>query len=194
MKKILFSVATSAVLFSGAASADNFQRAVDYLKDDAYVKATIGFADVGLDDSALAVTGTYGKNLPHIHPGVSAEFDLSFSLSDAESTYSHSMGRGKLSASYVALGAYGVYEHGLDDLLANLSIYGRAGLVYTSFDAETSSSYGGYSASNSFSDSSFDLGLGVGGRYQYNEPVSFVVDYTTFDEVDLFSVGARYEF
>lgn len=194
MKKMLLAVATSAAMLSGTAVAADVDGALDFVKKDAYVKGTVGFADFGLDDSALAITGTYGKRLEHFYPGFSAEVDLSFSLTDAESSYSGSMGSGEVTGSYVSLGGYGVYEYPLDNVVKNLSAYGRAGLVYTSVDVETSVTVGNMSSSSSMSDSSIGLGLGGGAKYQYSKQLSFVADFTMADDIDLFTVGTRYEF
>ncbi|MDO3722821.1 outer membrane beta-barrel protein [Marinobacter sp. chi1] len=188
MKKVLIASAIASALAAAPVSAQEGQNTVDYLKQDGYFKALIGFADLGLDDAALAVTGTYGKRLPQVHPNFRFEADLGLSLSDAESSYNDGFGnRVKTSASYFLLGGYGVYEHPLDN---KLSVYGRGGLVYVSSDVEVKSA----GLSRSGSDSSIELGIGAGGKYQYTPKTAFIVDLSKIDDYEAFSVGAQFEF
>lgn len=189
MTRSLIAVAiTSALLSAPAIAADDMQKTEEFLKQNAYFKALIGFADLGLQDSALAVTGTYGKRLTHIHPQLRAEVDLGLSLTDAESSRrDFNGGTIKTSASYFLLGGYGVYEHPLDD---KFSLYGRGGLVYVSYDAKTRFTGG----STSGSDSSIEVGIGAGGKYQYTPTTAFLLDLSHIDDYDAFSVGAQFEF
>lgn len=189
MKKIVIASAISAGLLGSAAAHADMSTILDNWQDRAYGQAKIGTTDMGLDDNALTVTGVAGLKTPSIHPMLSFEADLTFTLADAESTYSSSMGSSKIEASAFSLGGYAVASY--DQLpIENLTPFVRAGLAYTSVDVTASNSV----ASVSGDDSEIDLGLTAGVRYQINEQFGVVADYTTVSELDTLNVGVQYNF
>lgn len=191
MKNILVCSALSATLVTGLVHADTHDTRGDAftsqkLIENGYAEARLGFADMGLDDSATVIAGTFGTSLAHVYPGLGAEADLTITAADAESDYFGST----LEASYFSLGGYATYTYSLDKEIKGLEVLGRLGLTYT--DAEASASNGSVSASAS--DSSIDIGLGIGARYNLRDNLAIVGRYDTYESIDVLSVGATFRF
>lgn len=160
----------------------------DNWQERSYAQLKLGFADLGLSDSAMTLTGTYGLELAHIHPQLSAEADLLLTLADAESKFSSSMGSTTVEASVFGMGGYLVGSY--DQLpVENLVPYARIGIAYTS--AEVKASNGTASAAGD--DSTFGLGLGIGARYSVNEQLGVLAEFNS-TEYDVWNVGAHYKF
>lgn len=190
MKKIIIASAVSAGLLGSAVAHADMSTILDNWQDRAYAQAKVGTTDIlGLDDNALTVTGVAGLNTPSIHPMLSFEADLTFTLADAESTYPSSVGSTKIEASAFSLGGYAVASY--DKLpIENLTPFVRAGLAYTSVDVSASNGV----ASVDGDDSEIDLGLSAGVRYQINDQFGVVADYTTVSELDTLNLGVQYNF
>ncbi|MBW7470250.1 outer membrane beta-barrel protein [Marinobacter sp. M216] len=191
MKNVLICSALTAALASGYAHADNHSSngsaiSGQSLVENGYVEARLGFADVGLDDSAIVVAGTFGTSLAHVYPGLGAEADLTLTAVDAESNYFG----GKVEASYASLAGYATYTYSLDKQIKDLEVLGRLGLAYT--DAEASASNG--SATASADDSSIDIAIGIGARYNLRDNLALVGRLDTYEDIDVFSVGATFRF
>lgn len=191
MKHVLICSALTAALASGFAQADNHGTKGNAitgqsLVENGYVEARLGFADVGLDDSAVIVAGTFGTSLSQVYPGLGAEADLTLTAVDAESNYFG----GTVEASYASLAGYATYTHSLGKEIRGLEVLGRLGLAYT--DADVSASNG--MASASASDSSIDFAIGIGARYNLRANLALVGRLDTYDDIDVFSFGATYRF
>ncbi|WP_166255985.1 porin family protein [Marinobacter salicampi] len=193
MKKV--SALAAVVLVSGfgacAASAQEksfTEGLTDNWQERSYAQIKLGFADLGLSDDAMTLTGTYGIELAHIHPQLSAEADLLLTVADAESKISHYWGSTTVEASVFGMGGYLVGSY--DQLpIENLVPYVRIGIAYTS--AEIKASNGGASAGGD--DSTFGLGYGIGARYNLNSQFGVVAEFSS-TEYDVLNVGAHYKF
>lgn len=193
MKRTLLTsvVAATAIFGASFASAQNSSvtdGTFDNMKERSYAQLKVGFADVGLDDSALTLTGTYGLELPNVHPMLSFEADMLLTLADGESEFKNIYGSTTVEASVFGLGGYLVGSY--DELqVENLVPYVRVGLAYTSAEVEASNSV----ASASGDDSSIGLGLGIGARYQVADRIEILAEYNSTD-VDVMNIGVHYEF
>ncbi|SFM76979.1 outer membrane beta-barrel protein [Marinobacter pelagius] len=192
MKNALICSALCAALASGVAHADNHGTSgsngltTNDLVANGYAEARLGFADMGLSDDAIVIAGTFGTSLDQILPGLGAEAELTLTAADAEQSYSDGFGNNyKLEASYFGLGGYATYTLNLDEQVKGLELLGRAGLVYV--DAEVDTEFG------SGSDSSIELGVGIGARYNLQNNLAIVGRFDTYD-IDVLSIGATYRF
>lgn len=187
MKNALICSALCAALASGVAHADNHGTSgsngltTNDLVANGYAEARLGFADMGLSDDAIVVAGTFGTALDQVLPGLGAEAELTLTAADAESSY---FGQ-TLEASYFGLGGYATYTLDLDQQVKGLELLGRAGLVYVDADVDT--------AFGSASDSSIELGVGIGARYNLQNNLAIVGRLDTYD-IDVLSIGATYRF
>ncbi|MBC7181978.1 MAG: porin family protein [Marinobacter sp.] len=191
MKHILICSTLSVVLATGYAHADNHSTnqspvTAQSLIENGYAEGRLGFADLGLDDSAMVLAGTFGTSLSDIYPGLGAEADLTITATDAESDYFGST----LEASYFSLGGYATYTYSLDSRVKGLEVLGRVGLTYT--DVEVSASNGAYSASAD--GSGVDIGLGIGARYKLRDNLAVVGRFDTYESIDVLSFGATFRF
>ena len=191
MKNALICSALLATMTTGLAHADTHDNGAgpmtaQSLIENGYAEARLGFADMGLDDSAVVIAGTFGTSLSHVYPGLGAEAELTITAADAESDYFGS----KVEASYFALGGYATYTYSLDSEIKGLELLGRLGLTFT--DADASASNG--AASASASDSGLDIGLGIGARYNLRNNLAIVGRYDTYESIDVLSFGATYRF
>jgi len=189
MKKLLIASAISAGLLGASVAHAETGSVLDNWQENAYGQAKLGFTDMGLSDSAMTITGVAGLKTPSIHPMLSFEADLTFTVTDAETSVSSMAGNTKVTASAFSLGAYAVASY--DQLsIENLVPYVRAGLGYTSVEVKASNAF----VSASGDDSEIDLGLGAGVRYQINDQLGVLVDYTTISALDTLNVGVQYSF
>lgn len=191
MKHVLIFTALSAALTPGFATADDHQSnpntvTAQRLIENGYAEARLGFADMGLDDSAMVLAGTLGTDLSQIYPGLGAEGELTITATDAESEYFGST----IEASYFSLGGYATYTYSLDNEIKGLEVLGRLGLTYT--DVEVSANNGSYSASAD--GSGIDIAVGVGARYALRDNLAIVGRYDTYESIDVLSFGATLRF
>jgi len=188
LKKILLAtaIAASAISapFATAAEGDWSKDLTKNWKERSYAQVKLGFGDAGLSDNAMLLTGVYGLEMHQIHPMLSLEADLSFTIVDAES----SMNGTTTEASVTEFGGYLVGSYnGLS--LKELIPFARVGLVYSSYEVTARNSY----VSASGDDSSIGLGFTVGARYVLSDELSVLVDYTS-TELDTFNAGVSYKF
>jgi len=189
LKKLLIASAVSASLLTSAVAHAETASILDNWEQNAYAQVKVGMTDMGLSDDATTVTGVVGLNTPSIHPMLSFEADLTFTVADAESAYPSSIGTTTVEASAFSIGGYAVAN--FNQLgIENLTPFARIGLAYTSVDVTASNSY----ASASGDDSEFDLGLGAGLRYQMTDQFSAMVDYSTVSELDTLNLGVQFTF
>lgn len=191
MKKIVVLGAVAAIMGSSLVHA---QGAFNSLPEGSYAQATIGTADLGLDDNAVALTGTYGQGLPQVLPGLGFDVELSATLTGAEEHYDYGYATASGEITYVSLGALATYTYGADQIVKGLDLYVRGGLIYTSYDIEVEATNGTYSSSGSDSGTETDLGLGLGARYKVADQISAVVDVLDHGDITRYSVGAAYAF
>lgn len=191
MKKT--AIASAMIIATGFAATsahaqDSATKLLDNWEERSYAQAKLGFADLGLNDDAMTLTGTYGLKMAHVHPQLSVEADVFFTLADAESEVSSSFGTTKAEASTFGFAGYLVGTY--DQLsIEKLKPYVRVGLGYTSADVEVSNSM----ASASGDDSEFGLAYGIGARYDFTDNLGVLVEYNE-TEFDFMNVGVHYGF
>ncbi|TNE70978.1 MAG: hypothetical protein EP339_15460 [Gammaproteobacteria bacterium] len=192
MKNALVCSALCASLMSGIANADNRGQSdsraltTNDLINNGYAEARLGFADMGLSDDAIVIAGTFGTSLDQFLPGLGAEAELTLTASDAETTVSDGFGNSvTVEGSYFGLGGYATYTLDLDPQVKGLELLGRGGLVYVNAEANT--------WAGSADDSSIELGIGIGARYNLQNNLAVVARFDTYD-IDVLSFGATYRF
>lgn len=182
MKKIVWGSVVAGIMSASVAQAET--AFLENWESRSYAQAKLGFADVGTSDDAIAFTGIFGLKTPDIHPMFSVEVELMKTLVDGETSITTLYGTSKVEVSAFGLGAYAVASY--DQLpVENLVPYVRLGLAYTSAEASS----GGYSADGS----EFGLGFSIGLRYDINEKIGVLVDYTS-TEADILNAGIQYNF
>lgn len=184
----------AAAMASAPVLADNHATKVggtfeDGLTENAYGAVSVGFGDVGLDDSALVTSFVYGKDLGGYVTNLGGEVELTTSLADAEqdvfgTTYE---------ASYMSLGAYATYGYNLGDRIGveGLDLFGKVGVAYNSLELETA--YG------SADGDEFDLGYGVGVNYNLKQftgtdQIGVRAEFADNGVADEYKVGVSYVF
>ena len=159
-KSMLIGSAIAAVMASSAAMAGGHVASqggtlTDGLTNNAYIAATVGIADVGLNDDAVIGSVVYGKDLGGYLQNLSAEVEFTGTLADGESDL---MGT-TIEASYMSAGVYAVYSYdvGTHVGIHGLDLFGKAGVAYNDYEVS--------SPIVTVDGSDFDLGFGVGVNY-----------------------------
>lgn len=185
MKKMFLGGVIAAALAASPAMADVGGLNTGYLTEDAYAGASIGFGDMGLSDSAIIVSGRYGKGLEDVFPNLGVEVETTLTLANASTDY---LGY-DYDASYFGLSGFAVYNYAVGERIGvqGLTAFGRIGLGFTSYDYEY------------IDDTDISLALGVGVKYGLgeitgNDRLSVRAEWTDQGLYDEFKAGVDYAF
>lgn len=184
MKKVILGGAIAAVMASSVVAAETNVLSADYLTQDAYAGASVGFGDMGWDD-AIILTGLYGKNLDSVYPNLGAEVEATVTLVDAE----YSNYYGTYDSSYFGLSGYAVYNYKLGEVVGidGLTAFGRVGMGFTSYEYEA------------YDDTDVSIALGLGVKYNLGaltgyDNLSARAEWTDSGLYDEFKAGVNYAF
>jgi len=150
-----------------------------------YANAQLAIANVDGFDDGIALVGTYGVHLPQVHPNFSVEGEFTTTVSNPET---NTWGN-KLEISYYTLAAYAVFTQ---PLTPQLSVYGRAGMLYE--DVTADAYIPGF---GTVSSSATDTGLsfGVGGNFSLSKQMDITAGLTVIEsDINHLSAGLRFNF
>lgn len=195
MKKILIVSAITAGMFGASvAQADTVSDLLNGWEDRSYAQAKLGFVDLGTNDDAIGVTGTFGLEAPSINKNLSFEIDVMKTLTDGESTYPSAFGSTKIEASAFGFAGYAVATY-KELPVDGLAPYFRLGLAYTSIEV----SAGNDLVSVDGETDGFGIGYGIGLKYDMGAQSAGLKDFEVLVEfnstdVDVLSAGVGYRF
>lgn len=179
MKKIVSALLVSAAALSAPAFATGFEDGVVGTKYAVIDVGSISYGGLG-SATAISVGGGY-----QVHPAVAVEAQYMMGSKLSYSVFGFSGFDYQLTALQIT--AVGNYNFG-----NNFSVYGKAGLAFNNQKATTN--VFGFTASAS--QSSTDLTYAIGAKYNFNKDIAVRVQYleTGVSSVNVFSIGAMFNF
>lgn len=170
MKKILSTIVATALLSTGAFSAD-------FIDGGVYGGIGMGiedFSTYSAYDPGLTLVLNGGKPIIKLGPGViGAEGEFTYTvlpMSYGSSYYDSDL-------TVMTLGAYATYTY---DFSQKLYAKGKVGLVARDYSWDYSSSYGGHSDYNRVGEA-----IGIGGGYKFSNKMRVFGDLIVLDGADL---------
>lgn len=178
MKKTLLASAIAAAMISTGAMAAPAPKLVDYFNVSMGSQAVTDF------DSGTALIGTVGKNLDDQVQNLSAEVEMSKTVSKPGTTI---LGT-DFNSDVFSMGGYAVYNF---PATPQFTFRGKAGLLYESVTAEACIS----GICGSADDTNFGLSYGVGATWKLQKNFNILGEYTIVEsDVSNLALGIKYDF
>ena len=171
MKKILSTVAVSALLSTGAVAGD--------------IYGSIGGAITTLSywDSGISIVATGGMKLDSVTPNFAVEVEVSQTVADPSAP-----GIVNWDLSILGIGAYAVYNFNIPN--TPVTIKPRLGLNYQNWTFDGAGTWGGYGADAGDTAISY----GIGATYPLNNDLAVYADFTDKGSSNNIGAGVQMTF